>query len=347
MTDKELREIKRRFRQEKTNILSIKGCLVNTNKTIVTYLDQPMASCSVDEGDKLLGIMKKTLSGGIGTNLIDLEFTAKQVMESEEHKLLRTLRDSKLKDQEALDCFYKKIIESVTFEDSFAILIALDNYDVFTYSKDGEKEESSTLFSYFICCVCPVKPLNGGLYFRERDSSFRELDAHAILSAPELGFMFPSFDGRAANIYNTLYYTKDISDVHTSFIESIFNVDLPMSPAAQKSCLKSCLKETLLDECDYETMRSVHTQVSEMVREHKELKEEEPLKFSKNKLKTVLEYCGVDEDRIERFGKNYDETLGSNTEVAPKTVVDIKKFELVTPDVSIKVNPERTDLLKL
>ena len=345
MTDKELREIKRRFRQDKTNILSIKGCLVNTNKTIVTYLDQPMASCSVEECDKLLGVMKKTLSGGMGTNLIDLEFTAKQVMESEEHKLLRTIRDSKLKDQDALDSFYKKIIESVSFEDNYAILIAMDNYDVFSYSKDGEKDDSSTLFSYFVCCVCPVKPLNSGLYFREHDSSFRELAVHAILSPPEMGFMFPSFDGRAANIYNTLYYTRDISDVHPQFIENIFNVNLPMSPAAQKSCLKSCIKESLLDDCNFETMRSVHTQVAEMVQEHKELKEEEPLKFSKAKIKTVLEYCGVDEEKLEQFGNRFDESLGSQTEVAPKTVVDIKKFELVTPDVSIKVNPERTDLV--
>ena len=345
MTDKELREIKRRFRQDKTNILSIKGCLVNSNKTIVTYLDQPISSCSVEEGDKLLGIMKKTLSGGMGTNLIDLEFTAKQVMESPEHKLLMALRESKLKDQDALDVFYQKIIDSVKFEGSFAILIALDSYDVFSYSKDGEKEDSSTLFTYFICCVCPIKPLTGGLYFREHDSSFRELAAHAILSPPELGFMFPSFDGRATNIYNTLFYIKDISDMHGPFIENIFNVQLPMSPAAQKSCLKSCIKETLLDDCDFQTMRSVHSQVAEMVQEHKELKEEEPLKFSKHKLKTVLEYCGVDEERLKQFGNRYDESLGSETEVAPKTVVDIKKFELVTPDVSIKVNPERTDLV--
>lgn len=345
MTEKELREIKRRFRPEKTNILSIKGCLVNSESKIVTRLDQPMASCTVEESERLLGIMKKALSGSLGTNLLDLEFTAKQVMDGPENKLLRELKDSKLHNEDLLEEFYQKVIESVHFETGYAILLASDTYDVFSYSADGDKNDSSEMFTYFICCICPVKPMNTGLYFREYDSSFRELDAHAILGAPEFGFMFPSFDGRASNIYNTLYYIKDISDVHPEFIEKIFNVSLPMAPADQKVNFKSCLNETLCEECDFDTVRSVHEQISEMVEEHKAAKEEEPLVLTKTKLKTVLQYCGVGEEKVEQFGEKFDEQFGDGGEVAPKSVVDLKKFELNTPDVTIKVNPERTDLV--
>ena len=346
MTEKELREIKRRFRQDKTNILSIKGCLVNSQKTIVTRIDQPMSTCSVDETDKLLSIMKKTLSGSLGTNLLDLEFTAQQVMDGAENKLLRDLRDSRLKDDNALEALYQKIIDSVHFEDSFAILLAFDTYDVFQYSKDGTKEEdSSTQFNYFVCCVCPVKPLNSGLYFREHDSSFRSIDAHAILGAPELGFMFPSFDGRAANIYNSLFYTKDISDIHTDFIDNIFNVQLPMAPAEQKGRFKTCLAETLVEECDFETVKSVHNQITEMVQEHKEAKVEEPLRLTKTKLKSVLQYCGVAEEKVEDFGNKFDSHFGDDAELAPKSVVALNKFELATPNVTIKVDPEHTDLV--
>ena len=346
MTEKELREIKRRFRQDKNNILSIKGCLVNSQKVIVTHIDQPMASCSVEEGNKLLGIMKKTLSGSLGTNLLDLEFTAQQVMDGAENKLLRDLRDSRLKDEAALDAFYQRIIDSVHFEESFAILLAFDTYDVFQYSADGQKQEdSSSVFNYFVCCVCPVKPLNSGLYFREHDSSFRDLDAHAILGAPELGFMFPAFDGRAANIYNTLYYTKDISDIHTEFIQNIFNVELPMAPAEQTGRFKTCLAETLVEECDFDTVRSVHSQISEMVQEHKEAKEEEPLRLTKSKLKTVLQYCGVDEEKVESFGQRFTSNFGEDAELPPKSIVNVNKFEVATPNVTIKVDPEHTDLV--
>ncbi len=345
MTEKELREIKRRFRPDKNNILSIKGCLVNSEKVIVSKFSQPMANCSAEESEKLLSIMKKSLSGSMGANLIDLEFKAEDATNSEQHHLLMDLRNNNLKNEAALDYFYNKVIESVRFEGNFAILIASDNYDVFSYCADGEKDESSELFSYIICSVCPVKPLNAGLYYREYDSSFRSIDEHAILSAPKMGFMFPSFDNRAANIYNTLYYTSDISDLHPTFIENIFGVELPMSATQQKDNFDACLKETLEDDCDFEVMRSVHDQISEMVREHKEQKQDEPLKLSKRKLKTVLEYCGVDGDKVEKFGERFDEQFGRNCEVAPKSIVDTKKFEVTTPDVSIKVNPERTDLV--
>lgn len=345
MTDKELREIRRRFRPDKNSILSIKGCLVNADKEIVTKFNQPMATCSNEESEKILSIMKKSLSGSLGTNLIDIDFGQKQILEGDEHKLLMALRDSKLKDENAENEFYQRVIKSTDLEDNFVILLATDAYDVFTYTKDGEKEDSNSVFSYIICSICPVKPLNTGLYFREADSSFRAFDAHSMLSNPEIGFMFPAFDDRAANIYNALYYTRDISNIHSAFIERIFNTDLPMSAAEQKDGFDSCLKETLDEEYDFEVMRSVHSQISDMVKEHKDTKQEEPLKLTKSEFTTVLECCGIDGEKVNKFGNKFEEQFGKNAEIAPKSIVDVKKFEVNTPDISIKVNPDRTDLV--
>lgn len=345
MTDKELREIKRRFRPDKNNILNLKGCLVNSEKTIVSHINQPMASCSVEDSEKILGIMKKAISGSLGTNLLDLEFPAEAPSVSEKHKVLMELKNKYLKNENALNCFYRQVIESVHFEGSFAILLASDNYDVFSYSEDGEKADSSEIFSYIICAVCPVKPLNAGLCYRDYDTSFRSLDEQTLLCPPEIGFMFPTFDNRSTNIYNTLYYTKNVADVHPEFIDNIFGLPLPMSATEQKDSFDACLKETLAEECDFEVVRSVHDQISEMVQEHKDQKQEEPLKLSKKELKNVLEYCGIEEEKVEEFGEKFDEQFGKNAEISPKSIVDVKKFEVVTPDVSIKVNPERTDLV--
>lgn len=345
MTEKDLREIKRRFRPDKNNILSIRGCLVNSEKSIIAEINQPMATCSVTDSEKILGIMKKAISGSLGTNLLDLEFPATAPTESEKHKLLSDLRSSYLKNENALRYFYTKVIESVHFEGNFAILLASDNYDVFSYDQSGEKSDSSEIFSYIICAVCPVKPLDAGLCYRDYDTSFRSIEEQSLLCAPELGFMFPAFDNRATNIYGTLYYTKNVSDLHPEFIENIFGLDLPMSATEQKQSFDSCLKETLADECDFEIVRSVHDQIAEMVQEHKDQKQEEPLKLSKKDLKGVLEYCGVEEEKVEQFGEKFEEQFGKNAEVAPKSIVDVKKFQVSTPDVSIKVNPERTDLV--
>lgn len=345
MNDKELREIRRRFRPEKNNILSIKGCVVNGEGTIIARLNQSMVNSSVEESEKLLSIMKKSLSGGLGTNLLDLEFTAQHGLEGDKHQLLMALRNSALKDENALETFFERVISSVHFEGNYAILLAFDQYDVFSYTSDGQKEDSSTVFPYMVCAVCPVKPLNAGLYFRDYDSTFRAIDQNMVLAPPEIGFMFPTFDDRASNIYNVLYYTRDLSNVYSEFIDTMFGVELPQSSHDQKNNFDRCLSECLEDACDYETVRSVHGQIAERMEEHKSLKKDEPLKLTKNDLSFMLESCGVDGERVGRFGKRFDEEFGKNAEVTPKNIMDVKKFDLETPDVSIKVNPERTDLV--
>ena len=90
--------------------------MVNSEKTIISQFSQSVAQCSTDESEKILAVMKKSLSGSLGINLLDLEYSAKEVMESEHHKMLMALRNSQLKDDELLTAFYEKVIESVSFE---------------------------------------------------------------------------------------------------------------------------------------------------------------------------------------------------------------------------------------
>ncbi len=346
MTEKDLREIKRRFRPNKNTIYSIKGALVNEKGEIVKLFEQPISSCTENENEMLLNIMKKTLSGGMGTNLINLEYTPTQLMQSQEHQLLMQLYKSKLNEEEPIIELFEKIAQSVHHIDgSYIILLTNDNYDVFTKSKDGEELESNEVFSYFVCCVCPVKPLKNGLCYHASDSTLRELNEHTIISSPELGFMFPSFSDRATDIYNVTYYTKNVADIHSLFIQNIFNVDIPMSSVEQKDTFDTCLRDSLAGECDYQLVRSVHDQISEMIAEHKETKQEEPLKISKSKLKRVLEYCGVNDEKVEQFSDTFEEKFGKNAQIEPKSIVNTNKFEVSMPDVSIKVNPTCTDLV--
>ena len=88
MIEKELREIKRRFRPDKNNIPRIVGCFVNENKEIIAKISQTVGTSDSVVTEKLLSVMKKVLSGSIGTNLTNVPFSTKQVTDSDEHKLL-------------------------------------------------------------------------------------------------------------------------------------------------------------------------------------------------------------------------------------------------------------------
>ena len=345
MTERELREIKRRFRPERSNISKIVGCFVNENKQIIYRINQPVEFSENELSERLLSAMKKVLSGSLGTTLTDISFSTKQVLESEEHALLMRMRESHLTDSDSLEKFYSRIIESLKIEGNYVILLANDLYDVFDYSNDGQKGESSEIFSYIVCAVCPIKSLPEALTFKEADSLFHPLSLSGVLGSAELGFMFPAFDGRKTNIYNALFYSRNLGESYPELCEKIFASEPKMPPRAQKEAFAECLCASLGEECSYSVVRALHEAVAGAIEVHKESKDPEPLTINKTTVKSTLESLGVDGKKIEKMGTAFDESFGKNAELSPKSIISPRKLELQTPDVKIKVSSERGDLV--
>ena len=349
MNEKEIAELRRRYRSEKTGITRIRGAYVNEKREIISELDQSVALLSETETDEILGMLKKTLSGKIDTNLISLNFTANQVMDSEEHKLLSQLRETALTDNDIIHAFYRKVMDSLELEGNYMILLAYDCYDVFTYRKDGEgkDDESNEVFRYILCAICPVKMAKPTLSYYVRENCFRNVVADSIVSPPAVGFMFPAFDNRSTNLYGALYYTRATDNSHQEFVDAVFHAgELPMPAAEQKETFRSVLAEAVGEDCSLPVIRSVHAQLNQAIEEHKISKEPEPLAVDKYVIRNMLDFCGVPEERMETFEQKFDESFGTGATLAPRNLVDIGRFELKTPDVHIKVNPERTDLVE-
>ena len=204
MNQKELSEIRRRIRPEHNAIHHIYGCYVNTNKEIVSSIDESLGLLTQEETEKYFSLLKKSLSGALGKNLLDISFATKQVMDSEEHRLLSALRKSELADAGLREAFYQCIIDHVDMEDqNYLILMAYDVYDVPHYGKDGEEDERGDVYKYMLCSICPVKPGKAELGYVADEKRFRTSIIGQVVAAPELGFLFPTFDGRAANIPKT------------------------------------------------------------------------------------------------------------------------------------------------
>lgn len=348
MNEKEISEIRRRFNASKSNINHIRGCCVSTEKEILSEFDQSLAFLTEDETSKILSLIKKTLSGYIGRNLVDIEFSTKQVLESEEHKMLMDIRNSSLSDDEAIKALYKRIIDSVEMEGNYIILLAEDKYDVPSYGVDGEKrDESSEIFRYFICCICPIRASKAQLGFYISGNPFRSVASDTIIAMPELGFMFPTFDDRTANIYKTLMYTKDTKADYSAFVENLFKSEIiPLPAEVQRQTFNTILEQTANDRCDLHVVKVLHNQINEMIEEHKERKEEEPLFIDKNKFVGLLESSGLTNDSIDAFSDKFNSEFGEKTQITPRNIVETRSFNIKTPDVVIKVNPKRTDLIK-
>lgn len=347
MNEKEVAEIRRRFNPQKTNIIGVHGCYVNENREIVAEFNQPLAALTQDETESMLALLKKLLSGGLDRNLIDIEFSNEQVLGGEEHKRLLKLRDSALCDEPELKALFSDIIETVRVEGAYLILAAADNYDVFTYREDGKKDEDSTeLFKYFLCGVFPVKMTKPQLSFAAFDNTFKNIVANSVITAPLLGFMFPAFDDRATNIYNALFYTKDSAANNSEIIDRLFKAEPPMPAAEQRETFNSLLNGVTNDENNLEIIKNIQDEIGGMITEHKESREREPLAVSRDDICDILRSADMSDEKIETFKAGFDESFGEKARLNPQNLVETKRLELTGADISIKINPERSELVE-
>ena len=348
MIDKEIGEIRRHLRRDRSNMTAIYGCYVNDNKEIISEFRQSTGIMPENESDKYFALLRRTLSGRLGRNLIDITFKTSQVASSPEHKLLMDLRETRLKDDELRLSFYQKIIDSVVIEGNYLILLGYDTYDVPFKSKDDsfQKDNSDETYSYILCSICPVKQTKGGLHYVPEEKTFRDGAMNQLVSAPALGFLFPAFDNRSTNIYNALYYTHDVKTSQDALIESLFNTAVPQPAEEQKKTFEALLSTSLGEECSLDVVQTVHDQIRERMALHKEAKVPEPLMIAKADVKEVLAACGVSEEHLSKFSVDYDEAFGFEADLHPGNIIDDKHFELKTPDVVIKVDPTRNDLLE-
>ena len=348
MNIKEIGEIRRRVRRDRSNMTAIYGCYVNGQKEIVSEFKQSTGIMPENEAERYFGLMKRVLSGSVGKNLIDITFKTAQVAGSPEHKLLMDLRSTELKDENLRLELYQKIIQNVNVDDGLLILLGCDSYDVPFKSKDDElqADASGDTYTYLLCAVCPVKLSKPNLRYDPEDKAFHDGGVASVPSAPEVGFLFPAFDSRATNIYNALFYTHSPKEGHENLIDSLFHTVAPKPAAEQKKSFEALLGTSLQEECSLEVVQTVHEQICQSIDLHKQSRVADPLLISKEDVKGSLSSCGVSQEHIAKFSVAYDEAFGFEAQLHPKNIINSNRVEITTPDVSIQVSPERSDLIE-
>lgn len=346
MIKQEINEIKKLFTQNKCSITRICGCYVDGEKNKKTEFKQAFLALPEEEMFKYFEILRKNLSGTCGKNLLTLDFPlASEEADGTQEFLLR-LRNSKLKDDALLDEFYDKVIEAYEYVGNYLILIIHDIYDVPGKTSDGitMDDASDEVYEYIMACICPVNLSKPGLSYNAEENAFQNRIRDWVVNAPETGFLFPAFNDRGADLHSLLYCAKDSEDLKENFVEQLLGCPLPLSAGGQKETFHTLIEETLGETCDIEAVKNIHEKLAEMAEEHKD--EPEPLVLDKNEVKTLLAGSGVANEKLAEFDKRYDETAGEQTSMLMSNVINTRSFEVKTPDVVIKVNPERTDLIE-
>ena len=346
MIKKEIAEIKKQLTHKASTISKIAGCYVGGEKQKIASLNSTFLTLPEEETFKYFEFFSKTLSGTLGRNLLNMEFPIETEKEGGTQAELLKLRNSGLKDNELLESFYDKVIASYEYTGNYLILLVHASYDVPGRTSDGlELEDSSDeIYEYILCCICPVELDAAALSYDPVAGVFSARDRDWVVEKPVNGFLFPAFNDRSTDIHSLLYYSKKAEEINESFIESVLGTVMPMTAGTQKESFREILENSLEEECAYDTIRLIQEKVNELVEEKKE--EPGPVLFEKDEMMDILSESGVTEEKLEKFEKRYDETIGGKAVLQANNIVDTSKLKVKTSQVEIKCSPLEAELLE-
>ena len=342
MNKKDLATLRRRFAPEKNDISIIRGCFVNEKREIVSTFSKSPLSLPESEAEHYLASFKKILGGAPGRN----QFTIPVHSDDPAGKLLRHLQTSELTDETSIEQLYKAIIDGLEIEGSYLILAMHDAYSV-PYKKSDEHAErpdfSDKVFNYIMVSICPVKLTKPLLTFFRGDRDFHTVEPDLAVGSPALGFMYPTFSDSGADVNSALYYTKDAADLHADFIDAIFQAAAPESGADQREAFYGVLADTLENGVTFDVVQMLHENLVQQLADRK--KDAAPLEVSRKEIASMLGTCDVPEKELAAFDNEYLKQFGA-VGMQAATIAEPKKFELTTENVTIQVDPTRTDLVE-
>jgi hypothetical protein len=336
MINSEVLEIRKQFKHDNCAITKISGCYVDGEKEIKTKFIESFLCKPEEETFKYFEIFKKTLSGTIGKNLINMEFPTDAEFDGGTQEFLLKLRDSQLRDEALVDEFYNKVIQMYDYTGNYIVLLIYSAYDVPGKTKDKMfmDDASEEVYHHILCSICPVKLSKPGLSYHEETNEIHKRIQDWVVGAPENGFLFPAFNERSTDIHSLLYYSKNPEELQIDFANQLLGCKVPLSAGGQKQTFQSLIQETLGEDCEYEIVRNIHDKLQEIIVEHKEKELAEPLTLDKAEVKYLFTEAGVAQEKLDALDKNYDQITGENVSL------------LATNVANTRVNPDRGDLIE-
>lgn len=243
MNKKDVLELKKRYKKESCTISRMAGCYVDANKKKVLKLNEDFLNMKEEEFYKFMEIAKKTLTGTIGNNILELDFPTEEENPGGKQQFLYGLRASALDNEDLLDRLYDLIIDSYQYVGNYLILVYHDTYDIMTRTSDNLKlDESEEVYEYLLVAICPVALSKPGLGYREDENRIGARIRDWVVGVPDLGFLFPAFDNRSADIHKVDYFVRDAKDSHAEFVEDVLGCGAKRTAVEQRSTFSAIVK---------------------------------------------------------------------------------------------------------
>ncbi len=243
MNKKDVLELKKRYKKESCTIRRMAGCYVDANRHKVLKLNEDFLNMKEEEFFKFMEIAKKTLTGTIGNNILELDFPSEEEAPGGKQQFLYGLRASALDNEDLLDRLYDLIIDGYNYVGNYLILVYHDVYDIMDKTSDNMKTgESEEVYEYLLVSICPVALSKAGLGYRADENRIGARIRDWVVGVPDIGFLFPAFDNRSADIHKVDYFVRDAKDSHAEFIEDVLGCGPKRTAFEQRKVFSSIVK---------------------------------------------------------------------------------------------------------
>lgn len=335
LRNKDILELKKRFKKETCTITRMCGCYVDADRKKVVELNENFLNLEDEEFYKYLEIAKKALSGRIGNNLLELRFAGEEEEPGGKQQYLLGLRESGLRNPDLLEHLYDMIIEHYDYAGNYLILVFHDAYDVMTRTNDGLGiDESEEVFTYLLCAVCPVNLTKPGLGYRPDENRIGVRIQDRVVGIPDIGFMFPSFIGRSADIHSVTYYVRDTRDSHRDFMEAALGCGARRTATEEQNTFNSIVRTAIapvMEKSDH-MLLEIQEKLHDLAGEHEAAMEglvvvdPEAFTLTAGIIKDVLSDSGIPDAAVMQIQDHFTEEFGSRPPVV-KNLVDEKAIE--------------------
>ncbi len=251
MNKKDVMELKKRFKKESCSIDRLAGCYVDANKNKSIKFNESFLNMDDEEFYKYLEIAKKTLTGTLGNNILELDFPLEEEATGGKQHFLYALRNDGLSNDELLNRLYDLIIDGYNYVGNYLILVFHDTYDIMTKTSDNLKlDESEEVYEYLLVSICPVVLSKAGLGVREDENRIGARIRDWVVGVPDLGFLFPAFDNRSADIHKVDYFIRDAKDSHQEVISDVLGCAPKMTATEQRNTFSAIVKRAFANDTE-------------------------------------------------------------------------------------------------
>ena len=345
MDKKAISEIRKLIKPDSC-ISRIRGCYVNEEGEVIRELHDSLAAMEKESLEKYCEILRGAMSGKLGRNLFNMEFPLEEEAEGGRQQLLYRLQQSELKNDELLTLFFNNIVENFRCETKYLILLMHGVYDIPAKGTDNADMEDASdyVYSFLLCCICPVMLMKEGLCYDEEACTFLDRRTDWAVQKPVSGFLFPAYNDRQPDLHSLLYYCRKEDERHEEISHDLLGCVLPIPESDQKELFKSMVEQTLGRNCDFENVKAINDAVTEIIEQNKD--SGEPVMIEKQQMRRLLSENGADQSVLGDFDKAYDEAVGEGVPLMAENIVETSRLEVKSPSLKISVKSDMADMLK-